>query len=160
MSTENTPDPNAQTEKPAAGNPEPKGPDGYAAAFKALQADNASLQAELKAREKKLTELASERDGFKAQVEQFGRSQREAKLVARLRDELPGTNDLMLRGMLATLHEGGEVDRFAPDDKLEETVKTAVEKIKPALMRPPAQGGGPGGGPPANNGRKQAKSLI
>lgn len=161
MSTETTPDPNAQPEpKPAAGAPAPKDPDGYAAAFKAMQSDLANLQGELKARDKKIAELTTERDGFKGQVEQFGRARQEAKIVGRLRDEFPGASDLVLGGMLVKLHEGGEVDRFAPDDKLDEVVKIAVEKMKPALVRPPAQGGGPGGAPPVNTGRKPNKSLI
>jgi len=163
-----TPDQNAEPEKktPPAnaggsgdGGRAPRDPDGYSAAFKAMQADVARLSDEVKARDKRIADLerehskaVKERDGYSQQIEQDKlareKAQRAARVEAKVREQVgPGATELMVKGMLAALHEEGALDRFAPDDKLEETVKVAVEKIKPAIVRPPAQGGGPGGAP-------------
>lgn len=129
--------------------------DGYSAAFKAMQADVSRLQGEVQSRDRKIAEMqrelekvGKERGDLAGQIERFSKMQQEAKLVGRVREQVPGASDLAIRGMLAALHEEGALDRYAPDDKLEETAKLAVEKIKPAIGRPPAQGGGPGGAPP------------
>lgn len=171
MSTENTPDSNAQPDSPAAGNAEPKGPDGYAAAFRSMQADLAAVQSEVKMRDRKISELVAERDKkvreleverdtFKNQVEQYGRQQREGAIVEGIRVKLPHLSAFEIRGSLAALHEEGVIDRYS--EKPDEAAAAAIEAMKtkaPAMLRPPAQGGGPGGAP-QQAARPKSKTLI
>lgn len=153
-----TPNPETpNTETPA---PKPKDPDGYAAAFRTMQADTTRLEGEVKARDSKLAEQEKELIKLRAQVDGYTKREREGQVVSKIRDALPHASNLELRGVLAALHEEGAIDRHS--DKPDETAAKALELIKskaPALMRPPAQGGGPNGAPPQNQGRK-SKSLI
>lgn len=162
--TDTTPDPKPETTAPStqrpASTPAPKDADGYAAAFKAMQADLKRLEDELDTRDKKLSELvkdrdklAKERDSFASQVDGFTRRDRESELIGRVRKDIPGADPLALRGVLAVLHEGGKIDRFPPAEQLEETAKKAIELIKteaPGLTttRAPMPGGGTNGVPP------------
>ena len=145
------------TETPAT---KPKDPDGYAVAFRTMQADISRLAlalalgvavdlgAELGQLLLPLGELAVA--GLHLALE----------VVSKIRDALPHASDLELRGVLAALHEEGAIDRHG--DKPDEVAAKALELIKskaPALTRPPAQGGGPNGAPPQNTGRR-FQSLI
>lgn len=145
------------TETPAT---KPKDPDGYAVAFRTMQADMSRLEGEVKSRDSKLAEQAKELTKLRAQVDGYIKREREGQVVSKIRDALPHASDLELRGVLAALHEEGAIDRHG--DKPDEVAAKALELIKskaPALTRPPAQGGGPNGAPPQNTGRR-FQSLI
>lgn len=157
MSDQQTPTPEQpKPETPAA----PKDADGYAVAFRSLQADASRLQKELEAERAKVAALSGERDTFKAQVDLFGKRERESAVVEAVRVKLPHLSAFEIRSALIGLSEEGAVDRYS--DKPEEAATAALAAMQtkaPALMRPPAQGGGPGGAPAQPQGRK-SKSLI
>ena len=145
-----------KAETPAA----PKDADGYAVAFRSLQADASRLQKELEAERAKVAALAGERDTLKAQVDHAGKQQRESAVVEAIRSKLPHLTPFEIRGTLLALHDEGAVDRYSdkPDDAATAAV-AAMSTKAPALLRPPAQGGGPNGAPPQTQGRK-TKSLV
>lgn len=157
MSAE-TPTPEQQ---PKPETPAPKEHDAaYAAALKSISGERDALAEQVKARDAQIAALTGERDGFKAQVEGFARKAREGAIVERLRSGIPHVSDFELRAVLGGLHDEGAVDKFS--DKPDEVAAAALELIKsraPALMRQPAQGGGPGGAPAVPHSRK-SKSLI
>ena len=146
--------------------PEPKTPkdesgDGFTGAFKALQSDKNRLEAELTAASKKYAELTKERDELRGKVDGFIRKEREGAVVSRLKTALPHVEDLALRGVLAALHEDAKIDKHSED--AEATAKAVLEHLKnhaPAMMRPPALGGGPGGAPQQERKAASWKSPV
>lgn len=155
MSDPQTPTP----EQPKPETPAPQRDDAYAAALRALQADNAGLASEIKARDGKLAEATRELANLRAQVEGYTRKEREGAIVERVRGALPHLSAFEIRGALAALADEG-FDRYS--DKPDDAATAALELIKskaPALSRPPAQGGGPSGAPPQPRGRA-FKSLV
>lgn len=148
--------PTTPTTTPAAG----KSDDPLTTAMRAVQADNAKLDGDLKAALAKLAERDAEVTTLRAQVDGYGRAQRESAIVAKLRNALPHASDLEVRGALAALHESGKVDRYS--DKPDEVAKAALELIKveaPSLTRAPTTGGGTQGAR-VDPGAKQYRSLI
>lgn len=138
--------------------PAPPRDDAYAAALKSITAERDGLAKQLEARDRKIADLTGERDGFKVQIEEFGRRARETAIVERLQatDEAKHLGAFELRAALKELHGDDGFDRFAED--AEGAAKTALDRLKvkaPALMRPPAQGGGPGGAPPVTGGPRK-----
>lgn len=153
-------DENKTPDKPETIDPTPKDPDGYAVAFRTMQADMSRLDGEVKSRDAKIAEQEKELVKLRAAVETYTKREREGVVVGKVRDALPHASDLELRGVLAALHEEGSIDRYG--DKPDEIAAKAIELIKskaPALMRPPAQGGGPNGVPQQSQVRKHT-SLI
>lgn len=152
MSDQQTPTP----EQTPNATPDAKGGDAYAAALKSITAERDNLAAQLKARDEQIAALAGERDGFRAQVELFGKQQREGAVVEAIRSKLPHLTPFEIRGTLLALHDEGAVDRYS--DKPDEVATAALAAMQtkaPALLRPPAQGGGPGGVPEQKPARRQ-----
>lgn len=155
MSDEQTTTPEPKSETTA----QPKD-DSYAAALKSIAAERDNLAAQLKARDEQIAALTGERDGFKAQVDLFGKQQREGAIVEAIRAKVPHLGAFEIRSALIGLAEEGVCDRYS--DKPEEVAAAALAAMQtkaPALLRPPAQGGGPNGAPPQPKGR-QTKSLV
>lgn len=126
--------------------------DGYGAAFKSMQAENSHLKGENSSLSKKLSEKDRRVTELEAMVNGYVRRDREGALVSKIKAERSDLSDIDIRGRLAIFAEENKLDRYAPEDKLDETVKTALELIgqttpKPANSRQPAQGGGPNGAP-------------
>lgn len=162
MSDPQTPTPTETPKPDAKGTPTPesKGGDAYAEALRSITAERNTLAEQLKARDQRIAEVERERDGFKGQVETFGREKRESAIVENIHAKLPHLTPFEIRGSLLALSAEGVVDRHS--DKPEEAAAAALEAMKtkaPALLRPPAQGGGPGGVPETKPARKST-SLI
>lgn len=150
--------------------PAPKkddGGDGYSAAFKSLQAEKSRLENDLAAMSKKLSERDKELGEHKSKLDGYIKREREGAIVAKVRAARPELEEIDIRGRLAIFAEDGKVDRYAPEDKLEEAVKAALELIPENTHSPsqqkrpaPAQGGGPNGAPQQNGRKTQGKFLI
>lgn len=147
--------PDAPTDAPTAATSQPKDRDGYAAAFKALQADVSRLESDLKAEAKKRSEAERERDDFRSRVDGYVKREAEGRLYDKLRAALPHAEPLALRGVLVSLAEAGKVNRYPNADELDAVAAAALDLIgkeAPSMTRAPAGGGGVGGapsGPPA-----------
>lgn len=160
MSAAETPTPEQQPkpETPA----QPKEHDAaYAAALKSISSERDALAEQVKARDAQIAALTGERDAARAQVDLFGKQQREGAIVEAIRAKLPHLGAFEIRSTLLGLAEEGAVDRYS--DKPEDAAAAALAAMQskaPALLRPPpAQGGGPNGAPPQPQGRK-TKSLV
>jgi len=112
-----------------------------------------------------LADTIRERDVFKVEIDAlkpraalaadleikvngFVNEKREGALVAALKGKLPGADDLAIKGVLSTLHESGEVNRFAEDTAAEMAKALPIITIKaPSLTRPLTSGGGSAGLP-------------
>lgn len=131
--------------------PRPDTQDAVVTALQSLQRDNAALDVSHKEAIKRAEKAERERDRLAAEVEGFARGKREDAIVRGVRERLPHTSELTIRGTLTALHEQKVVDRFS--DKTDDAVKAALEAIKthaPDLARvpPPNPGrGGPAGAP-------------
>jgi len=139
-----------------------------------LQADNQRLAADLGAAtttaaqsldqiKATLADTIRERDTFSAQIKTlepkaalaadleikvngFINEKRETSLIATLKGKLPGADDLAIKGVLMTLHDAGEINRFAEDAAAEATKALPIIALKaPSLTRPPTSGGGSAG---------------
>lgn len=115
--------------------------------------DNASaLASALRERDTfklQVTELeprAKQADELKVQVEGYVNAGRETALVEALRVKLPGAEPLAIRGVLATLHDSGRVNRYAEDAAAELAKALPIIAAEaPSLTRPPTAGGGSAG---------------
>lgn len=149
---------------PTVDKPEPATdrPDPVALALKSLQADNASLAADLKTERAARAKAERERDTHAAQVDVLTKRTAEAANVARLRDLLPsGVPDLDIRAALGVLHESNKVDRYGADS--EAVARSAFDALKAAnssLLRVAPPPGGPGGAPTQTPPRPQHKSPF
>lgn len=152
MSDQQTPTP----EQTPNATPDAKGGDAYAAALKSITAERDALASQIKARDEQLAALTGERDGLKAQIDLFGKQQREGANVEAIRGKLPHLSAFEIRSALLGLHDEGVLDRYS--DKPDEVATAALAAMQtkaPALLRPPAQGGGPGGVPEQKPARRQ-----
>lgn len=134
--------------------------DAVGVAMRALQDENRKASEQLQAALAKLAERDTEVTTLRAQVDGYGKRERESAIVGRLRNALPHSTEFEIRSALAGLHEAGKIDRYA--DKPDEVAKTALELIKveaPSLTRPPTSGGG-SPGVRVEPGARQHKSLI
>lgn len=91
----------------------------------------------------KLAPVAKEADGLRAQVQGYVNAGREAAIVEALRAKLTGAEPLAIRGVLATLHETGKVNKFAEDAAAEAgKALELISKEAPSLTRPLTTAGG------------------
>lgn len=139
--------------------------DGYGAAFKSLTAEKARLEGELASMSKKLGDRDKELGDYKAKLDGYVRRDREGAIVTKIKAARPDLEDIDIRGRLAIFAEDGKLDRFAAEDKHEETVKAALELINQTTppgqnKRQPAQGGGPNGAPQQPRQPNALKSLF
>lgn len=138
------PEPSVDEPDPA----EPAAEDPLKVALRAVQEERDSLLVKFKERDSRASALEVKAKELQAQVDTFGKREREGAILEHLRGALPHASTLELRGVLSALHEGGKIDRYS--DKAEDAAKQALELIKtaaPNLMRAPETKGGPAGAP-------------
>lgn len=91
----------------------------------------------------KLVPVAKEAESLRVQVQGYVNTGREAAIVDVLRAKLTGAEPLAIRGVLATLHEAGKVNKFAEDTTAEAgKALELISKEAPSLTRPLTTAGG------------------
>lgn len=130
--------------------PAPPSTDEAAPALRLMREEISRLTEQLKARDAEVATVTTERDTLKIELDKRVRLDLEGQLIGRLRKDLPHADEVVLRGTVALLAEGGRVNRFPKADELDATAAAALELIRkeaPSLTRAPASGGGIGGAP-------------
>lgn len=100
-------------------------------------------------------------DDLQIKVNGFVNEKRETALISALRAKFTGADELAIKGVLTTLHEAGEINRYPEDPKAELEKAIPIFTLKaPSLARPATTGGGSAGlpNPPAQP--QRPRSLI
>jgi uncharacterized coiled-coil protein SlyX len=137
---------------------EPDRGDGFIGAFKAQQAEVATVRAEAAKHVKRIAELErvlAERDGtvveLNGQIDKLDKQGREQALFGKVRAKLPHIDEVVIEGLLSTWHTKGKIDKHAVDDKRDAEVEKVLALMKSEASRlaePPAGVGGGNNGVP------------